>query len=201
MCFALMEKHPLTVSPNNTRARRHVVSSDTGIYPRTREASRSLPASVQRLPQVYWSCAVSGRVKPNVSAPVSRPERFNELQHDVLHNQILRTTIDRFRHAEGLDRELNHELGQLLKAFEHVFPIAVTRNSFRRLKLHRNNGYNNLLMKVCELYPKGGPGGSASTMCCATKGGWLWSSRNSFATFIVSNSSNTMSAGIGSYGT
>src|ERR1700720_3161246 len=38
-----------------------------------------------------------------------------------------------------------------LKAFEHVSPIAVTRSSFRRLQLHRNNGYYNLLMKVCEL--------------------------------------------------
>lgn len=76
---------------------------------------------------------------------------FDELQHDVLHNQILRATIDRFRHAEGLDRELNHELGQLLKAFEHVSPIAVTSSCFRRLQLHRNNGYYNLLMKVCEL--------------------------------------------------
>ena len=47
---------------------------------------------------------------------------FDELQHDVLHNQILRATIDRFRHAEGSDRELNHELGQLLKDFEHVSP-------------------------------------------------------------------------------
>jgi 5-methylcytosine-specific restriction enzyme subunit McrC len=76
---------------------------------------------------------------------------FDELQHDVLHNQILRATVDRIRHAEGLNRELNHELGQLLKAFEHVSPIAVTRSSFRRLQLHRNNGYYNLLMKVCEL--------------------------------------------------
>lgn len=76
---------------------------------------------------------------------------FDELQHDVLHNQILRATIDRLREAEGLDQDLNHELGKLLKAFEHVFPITVMKSSFRRLQLHRNNGYYDLLMKVSEL--------------------------------------------------
>jgi 5-methylcytosine-specific restriction enzyme subunit McrC len=76
---------------------------------------------------------------------------FDELQHDVLHNQILRATIDRLRRVEGLDRDLNHQLGQLLKAFEHVCAITVTKSLFRRVQLHWNNGYYNLLMRVAEL--------------------------------------------------
>jgi 5-methylcytosine-specific restriction enzyme subunit McrC len=76
---------------------------------------------------------------------------FDELQHDVLHNQILRATIDRLRRVEELDKDLNHELGQLLKVFEHVSPMTVTRGSFRTLQLHRHNGYYNLLMRVAEL--------------------------------------------------
>jgi 5-methylcytosine-specific restriction enzyme subunit McrC len=76
---------------------------------------------------------------------------FDELQHDVLHNRILRATIDRLRRAEGVNQDLHHELGQLLKAFEHVSPITVTRSSFRTLQLHRNNAYYDLLMKIAEL--------------------------------------------------
>jgi 5-methylcytosine-specific restriction enzyme subunit McrC len=88
---------------------------------------------------------------------------FDELQHDVLHNQILRATIDRLRGADGLDQGLNHELGKLLKAFDYVSPITLTKSMFRRVQLYRNNGYYGLLMKVAELVhdallPEGGAG-------------------------------------------
>lgn len=76
---------------------------------------------------------------------------FDELQYDVLHNQILRATIDRLHRTEGVDLDLRHQLGQLLKAFSQVTPIDVTQSTFRRVQLHRNNAYYDLLIRIAEL--------------------------------------------------
>ena len=56
---------------------------------------------------------------------------FDELQHDVLHNQILRATIERLRGVEGLDKDLNYELGKLLQAFEQVSRITLEKSTFQ----------------------------------------------------------------------
>jgi 5-methylcytosine-specific restriction enzyme subunit McrC len=76
---------------------------------------------------------------------------FDELDYDVLHNRILRTTIERLARVENIDVENRRELLTLSKHLEPVEIIRVTRQDFRRVQLHSNNASYGLLMKICEL--------------------------------------------------
>jgi 5-methylcytosine-specific restriction enzyme subunit McrC len=77
--------------------------------------------------------------------------RFDELSHDVLHNQIIKATISRLSDADEVDGTLRHKLGQLKRLFFEVTDIVLSSSSFRRVQLSRNNGNYHLLIKICEL--------------------------------------------------
>jgi len=76
---------------------------------------------------------------------------FDELTHDVLHNRILKSTISRLLNADGLDRELAHELRLLLRVFDGVSDVRLSKLLFRNVQIHRNNAFYDFLLKVCEL--------------------------------------------------
>lgn len=76
---------------------------------------------------------------------------FDELSHDVLHNAILKWTLERLAQVSGLDRRLRKELLLLHKQFWMVSDIRLTRQIFQRVTLHRNNAHYRLLMNICQL--------------------------------------------------
>ncbi len=76
---------------------------------------------------------------------------YDELQYDVLHNQILKTTIHRLVRTDGLDARIRQQLVGILGRIPEVGEIALTRQAFRKLQLHRNNAFYRFLMNVCEL--------------------------------------------------
>ena len=76
---------------------------------------------------------------------------FDELSHDVLHNQILKATLRRLAQAPTLDPELSHQLRALTSRFPDVSDIRLEASAFSRVQLHRNNAYYDLLLKVAEL--------------------------------------------------
>jgi 5-methylcytosine-specific restriction enzyme subunit McrC len=98
-----------------------------------------------------------GRLKLTESLPLLRNKRgrlvceFDDLEHNVLHNRILKSTIDDLLHAEGVDKRLRDQLHQQALALRHIDPIPITTNLFRRVQLHRNNRFYQFLLNVCEL--------------------------------------------------
>jgi 5-methylcytosine-specific restriction enzyme subunit McrC len=76
---------------------------------------------------------------------------FDEFLPDVLHNQILRTTIRRLSQAKGVDVSLSIELRKLDRALAGIKIIQLNTSAFRRVQVHRNNAFYAFLMKVCEL--------------------------------------------------
>jgi 5-methylcytosine-specific restriction enzyme subunit McrC len=76
---------------------------------------------------------------------------FDEFAADVLHNQILRTTIRKLSHTHGVDRSLATELRELDRALAGISFIQLETSTFRRVQVHRNNAYYRFLMRVCEL--------------------------------------------------
>lgn len=77
---------------------------------------------------------------------------FDELSHDVPQNRIVKSTLVKLARCRGVDRELAHDL-QLMarRSFADVSDVYVRRADFDRLRLHRNNAYYDLLLKVCRL--------------------------------------------------
>jgi 5-methylcytosine-specific restriction enzyme subunit McrC len=76
--------------------------------------------------------------------------RFEELQHDVLHNQIVKSTLKTLLDA-GLDNGLAHELRLLRKRLPGVSDIRISSDLFGRVQLSRHIGHYELLLKVCQL--------------------------------------------------
>ncbi|MBZ5555191.1 MAG: 5-methylcytosine-specific restriction endonuclease system specificity protein McrC [Acidobacteriia bacterium] len=77
--------------------------------------------------------------------------RFDDLNHNVLHNRILKSTIGRLKKTENLDGTLASQLAQLHRRFNDVEEIELTPQTFRQVQLHRNNAFYVFLMDVCEL--------------------------------------------------
>lgn len=76
---------------------------------------------------------------------------FDELSHDVLHNQILKASLKRLAQAPMLAPELAHDLRILVQRLPGVTDIRLTRSAFARVQLHRNNAYYDLMLNVAEL--------------------------------------------------
>ncbi len=82
-------------------------------------------------------------------APRLRCE-YDELEHDVLTNQILKATISRIIKVPELDRDLAHELRTLSKYFHDVSEPRLSKPLFRQVQIHRNNAFYDFLIRICE---------------------------------------------------
>lgn len=76
---------------------------------------------------------------------------FDELDHNILHNRILKTTILDVLHAGGIEKEARNLLREQAALLRHIDPIHITSGIFRRVHLHRNNRFYRFLLNVCEL--------------------------------------------------
>lgn len=75
---------------------------------------------------------------------------FDELRHDVLHNQIIKATARSLIAVESLSKTLQEELGVLLRQLSLVSDIRLTGPLFRRVQLSRDRQLYGLLMRLCE---------------------------------------------------
>jgi 5-methylcytosine-specific restriction enzyme subunit McrC len=76
---------------------------------------------------------------------------FDELSHELLHNQIIKASLKRLSRAPTIDPKLAHELATTAQRMPGVSDIRLERSAFARVQLHRNNAYYDLLLKVAEL--------------------------------------------------
>ena len=76
---------------------------------------------------------------------------YDELSYNVLHNQILKSTIRRLFYVPALDRKIGKDLAALYRRFPAVDDIEITGQDFGRVRLHRNNYYYDFLLKVCRI--------------------------------------------------
>ncbi|MFO6428869.1 5-methylcytosine restriction system specificity protein McrC [Erythrobacter sp. W302b] len=76
---------------------------------------------------------------------------FDELSHDLLHNQIIKASLRRIARAQTIDTKLSHELVMTAQRMPDVSDIWLERSAFARVQLHRNNAYYDIILKVAEL--------------------------------------------------
>lgn len=104
-----------------------------------------------------WTGQLKGRLclQEAVSRGLPRtgtfPCEFDELSHDVLHNQILKATIGKLKGMPGLAPEVVGGLEQLRRLLSDVRAIDLSARVFGQIQLHRNNQFYDFLLKVCEL--------------------------------------------------
>ncbi len=75
---------------------------------------------------------------------------IDELSHDVLHNQILKSTLSSLGRSPEVEKATRHELRALASRFPDVLDIRVSGGLFRRIAVSRNNREYAFLMRICE---------------------------------------------------
>ncbi len=75
----------------------------------------------------------------------------DDLSHNILHNQILKTTINTLIKNVELERKLHSELQVIERSLRSVDLINLNSATFKRVQLHQNNSFYSFLMNVCEL--------------------------------------------------
>lgn len=76
---------------------------------------------------------------------------YDELSYNVIHNQIVRTTINRVLKDRDLDESIRADLCFLDTKLRHISLIPLTKRHFSLVQLHSNNFFYDFLLKVCEL--------------------------------------------------
>lgn len=76
---------------------------------------------------------------------------FDEFNHDVLHNRIIKSTIRRLLAVPDLSEELRDRLSKTSYRLHQISEIDLSERAFRAVQLHRNNRHYALLMDVCRL--------------------------------------------------
>jgi len=94
---------------------------------------------------------ISASVKQNTLPSNKTICRYDEFDYDILHNQILKTTISKLLRAKKLDNELKDELHRLFIKMPPISEIQIRNSHFKQIRLHRNNYNYDFVLKVCQI--------------------------------------------------
>jgi 5-methylcytosine-specific restriction endonuclease McrBC regulatory subunit McrC len=106
---------------------------------------------IEELSTVRGRIHVYESIKPAIHKKPYLVCEFDELSHNVLHNQILKATILRLIGTRGIHSENAHELRLLLEPFGAVSAPLLSKRDFRQVQIHRNNAFYSFLISLCEL--------------------------------------------------
>jgi 5-methylcytosine-specific restriction enzyme subunit McrC len=76
---------------------------------------------------------------------------FEEMSHDILHNQIVKATLYSLIKYKNLDRELKERIYALFNYFGDISTINLKKEHFKQIRLHKNNLYYGLVLDICQL--------------------------------------------------
>ncbi len=94
---------------------------------------------------------IANTIKRNGFASGKLTCGYEELDHSVLHNQIIKTTLTNLVGASGLDKELREEVLDLIHRLRDVEPIELNQNIFSKVRFHSNIRSYRLPISVCKL--------------------------------------------------
>lgn len=76
---------------------------------------------------------------------------YDELDYNILHNQVIKSTIAALIQVEDLDKGLKKQLRTIYHKFHGVDTIRINTQHFAKIVLHRNNAFYDFLLKVCRI--------------------------------------------------
>jgi len=76
---------------------------------------------------------------------------FDNFDYNVIHNQILKSTLKRITKVKDLDKSLRSEVWQYYLKFRDVDTIVLQSHLFNQVKIHRNNSYYVFLLRLSRI--------------------------------------------------
>ena len=94
---------------------------------------------------------LSATIKQNTLPLQSTICDYDEFEYDILHNQILKTTISKLLRTKSLNSDIKDELHKLYIKLPPITEISIRNAHFNQVRLHRNNYHYDFLLKVCQI--------------------------------------------------
>ncbi|MFC1732227.1 5-methylcytosine-specific restriction endonuclease system specificity protein McrC [candidate division KSB1 bacterium] len=94
---------------------------------------------------------ISGSIKRNL---IKQPKIiciYDEFNHNVLHNQILKSTIRMLLKYDELHKDISGILHFIYRKLHGIELIDLEKRHFDLVQLNRNNYFYDFLLKICEL--------------------------------------------------
>lgn len=76
---------------------------------------------------------------------------FEELSHDILHNQIIKTTLYALIKCDEINEAYRERLFALIKYFADIKVINLREEHFKQARIHKNNLYYGFILDICKL--------------------------------------------------
>ncbi len=76
---------------------------------------------------------------------------FDELSYNILHNQIIKSTLNALINNEEIDISLKNKMIELNKYFRDIDDMKLSKKLFGQVKINRNNHYYGFLINICEI--------------------------------------------------
>ena len=76
---------------------------------------------------------------------------FDELSYNILHNQILKTTIRELAQSHDIEKNWRNELISLSRTLWEIEEVSLSPAIFSRVQLHKNNAFYGFLINICEM--------------------------------------------------
>lgn len=76
---------------------------------------------------------------------------FDEFTYDILHNQIINSTLRNILRLDQIRADLRSEIHRVIRPFADIKQIKLSNEIFNKVKLNRNNHYYKLPISICKL--------------------------------------------------
>jgi 5-methylcytosine-specific restriction enzyme subunit McrC len=76
---------------------------------------------------------------------------YDDLDHNILHNQIIKSVIQQLIQHKKLDNELRKSLILIHRRIHDIDEIRLSERHFAHVRLNRNNAFYGFLLNVCHL--------------------------------------------------
>jgi len=75
---------------------------------------------------------------------------FDELSHDILHNQIIKTTLYYLLRLPLVNKNIRADIQKIYPYFQEIKTIHLTNRVFYQVKIHRTNQQYGFLIDICK---------------------------------------------------
>ena len=76
--------------------------------------------------------------------------QYEDLSHDILHNQIIKSTLYFLLQSPKLENALKNEVLQVYNHFDEISLIKLHQSLFTKVKLHRSNQHYRFVLDICR---------------------------------------------------
>ena len=103
------------------------------------------------IPGIKGKVDLTGSVKQNLRVRARALCEFDELNHNIIHNRIIKSTIRLLCKVSDLPKGLKSKLEDTYRRLGGIDEVSLSEKVFRSVQLHRNIRFYRFLLDVCKM--------------------------------------------------